>query len=206
MVGNPAAAMQSHSGSSLSASEKKKLRRKKAKQSKKELKTSHVELHAALHKAQEAEGGTQRDRLGRALREADALLNTPKADANKHVIEYVPEPITALEALTKAVEEAAIEDNPYDGVSGMEISDAGEKTPDLNELQRIAQHFASKEDKAGSEEAAEVVDEPLVRTEVVKEKEDDKPDAKEGTSPCLCECYSPSTGFQGLNDKGECTL
>lgn len=179
--------MQSHSGTSLSAAEKKKLRRKKAKQSKKELKTSHVELHAALHKAQEAEGSTQRDRLGKALREADALLNTPTADARNHVIEYVPEPLTALESLSKAVEDAAIEDNPYDGVSGMEISDTGEKKSELDELQRIAQHFTSKEATAGSEEAAAVVDEPLVRTEVVKEKEDDKPDPEEGTSPWHCE-------------------
>lgn len=180
----PPIAMQSSIGSAMSAAEKKKLRRKKAKQSKKELKSSHVELHAALHKAQEAASSTQRDRVGKAQREGDGLLIGTSGDIRKHIIEYVPEPFTALEALSKAVEDAAIDDNPYDGVSGLQISDTGGGKSDLDELQRIAQHFASLDDTTGPDDAAPVVDQPLIETAVVKEKEQEKPDPEEGATAC----------------------
>lgn len=164
----------------LSASEKKKLRRKKSKQSKKELKSSQVELHAALHKAQAAEGSAQRDRAGKAQREGDALLKASETQSVQHVIEYVPEPLTALEALSKAAEDAALEDNPYGGVTGLEITDTGGPKSDLADLQRIAQHFASQDDTAGAADNTVVADQPSVTTQVVEEKEEEKLVPEEG--------------------------
>eukprot|EP00892_Ulva_mutabilis_P010184 jgi/Ulvmu1/7538/UM037_0082.1 len=171
--------MESSSGGTLSAAEKKKLRRKKAKQGKKDLRSSQIEVHAALHKAQEAEGNNQRERLGKAPREGDALLHSFTAASHKHVIEYVPEPLTALEALSQAVKNAAIDDNPYDGLSGLEVSEGAGKQKDLDELQRIAQHFAVSEDAVALDDTSAVTEQPLITTEVVTEKEDEKPDPDE---------------------------
>lgn len=176
--------MEPNGGGVVSAAEKKKLRRKKAKKSKKELKTSQIEVHAALHRAQEAESSKQRARPGTTPREGDALLDASTAAARAHVIEYVPEPLTSLEALSQAVEDAAMEDNPYDGLTGLDISDPGDKKSNLDELQRIAQYFASVEDVPAADDMSAVTEQPLVTTELVKEKEDEKPDPEEGVTLC----------------------
>jgi hypothetical protein len=143
-----------------SAAEKKRLRRKKAKEGKKQLKESSKQLHDALHDAQHAEAKLRTDTKGKtALAPVHTLLQPPK-DSVEHRVVYVAEPLTGLEDLSKEVQQAAIDENPYDGVTGMEVDGASQQASALQELQRIAQHFSgAAQDEDGEEE-------PEVKAEV----------------------------------------
>lgn len=145
----------------LSAAEKKKLRRKRAKEGKKELKLASHQLHQALHKAQDAEARLKADSTSKSSTtgQAPSLLRSHPTEIDAHSVEYVAEPLTALEELAKDVQEAAIDSNPYEGLVGLEVDGEGtEQKFALAELERIAKHFAgaSMEDAdADAEEEAE---------------------------------------------------
>jgi hypothetical protein len=126
----------------LSAAEKKRARRQKAKLERKEFKSATHQVHADLHKSQDLESGA----LGKAGRRKqdhkhEQLIRLDDGE-NSVVVEYVAEPFSTLQDLKTAADEAAVASNPYEGINGLEMSETDGKTAILSELDRIAKHFA----------------------------------------------------------------
>lgn len=170
-----------------SAAQKKKLRRKKeksqrrkkAKEGKKQLKTASKQLHEKLHDAQQAEAKLRTDTSkSKGQPPASVLLQSQK-DGVDHSVVYVAEPLTGLDDLSQEVQQAAIDQNPYAGVEGMQVDGTGQQAA-LEELQRIAQHFSGVGPEDG-EEAEDIKPEPGAAR---KEPEAAKPsDADENDDP-----------------------
>lgn len=149
--GVPAAQGTSAAEKKAKEGKKKKLRRKKAKEGKKQLKNASKQLHEKLHDAQQAEAKLRTDNSkGKAQPPSDVLLQSQKDDV-KHSVVYVAEPLTGLDDLSQEVQKAAIDQNPYAGVEGIEVDGTGQQAA-LEELQRIAQHFSGATPEDAEEE------------------------------------------------------
>lgn len=177
-----------------SEAQKKKLRRKKAKEGKKQLKTASRQLHEALHDAQQAEARLRTDSAkGRAQQPVNVLLQSQKGDS-AHSVVYIPEPMTGLDDLSQDVQQAAIDQNPYAGVAGLEVDGAGSQAA-LEELQRIAQHFSGAAEDDGDGEDAEETKPVSGRTEPQATKVADA-DAEEDQNRALCLLSVPLSMLQ----------
>ena len=122
----------------LSAAEKKRARKQKAKGEKQRLKEESKQVHAELHKAQDQEA------QGRASRNKKSEELVKVGNTNDEVIlDYVAEPLEALQDLKAAADDAAIAANPYEGMEGVEVSaDRDDKAAVIADLDRIAKLFA----------------------------------------------------------------
>ena len=181
---------------SVKKADKKKARRQKARAEKKELKAVSQKVHEELHKVQEAEFEQAAKTAKKKGSHADHVVQL--ADGQGSVaIEYVPEPLSALEELKAAAEAAAVADDAYGGVDGLAVTGSDPKAAAISELDRIAGHFApgseaaaEDDDKDAAEAAAEGTD-AVISTgkDDPKEKEREAAEAAAGAhhrTPACC--------------------
>jgi hypothetical protein len=128
------------------AAEKKRLRRQKAKSEKKDLKESSIKAHEELHKAQGVEN-LQTLPKGKNSTSSGPVVKLQDGQGAVS-IEYVPEPLEALEDLKAATELAAIAADPSSTIEGITVSGVEDKASALAELDRIAKHFVPRDDRA----------------------------------------------------------
>jgi hypothetical protein len=148
----------------LSAAEKKKARRQKAKQEKKQLKEVSKQVHAELHEAQEAEAQGKAGRKKGSQRHEQTVS---VGSGEQVVLDYVAEPLEALQDLKAAADAAALAANPYDGIEGLEVTDKEDKAAAVAELDRIAKHFVGDEAAEAKEEPGASAPEAVEGTDAV---------------------------------------
>jgi hypothetical protein len=152
------------------AAEKKRLRRQKAKQEKKELKENSKKVHEELHKAQGQEGKQTKKKQSSVNRNVVKLQDGQGTVA----IEYVPEPLEALEDLKSATELAAIAADPSSANEDLVVNGVDDKAAVLAELHRIAKHFVPQDDRADNS-GAELADAAALGTDAVVTSGKDDP-------------------------------
>lgn len=156
-------------GKKLSASEKKKARKQKAKQDKKALKLETQKVHEELHKAQELESESS----GKGKGGKNERTVTLAGSNTQVVVEYVPSPLSAVEELKQEADDAAVAVNPFSGLGTGQTDTASA----VAELDRIAKHFLPEDDVKEDEGEDKVAEEAAAGTDAVVRK--GKDDAKE---------------------------